>query len=69
MGVTQRKRTVSLAPKRPLAPVLFAESLRGFSTSLSGVMASTPGGSGGSGFSVGGGFSGGGIGGGGGGRW
>jgi uncharacterized membrane protein YgcG len=53
----------------PFAPVLFAESLRGFSTSLSGVMASTPGGSGGSGFSVGGGFSGGGIGGGGGGRW
>ena len=53
----------------PFAPVAFAESVRGFSTSISGVMASTPGGSGGSGFSVGGGFSGGGIGGGGGGRW
>jgi uncharacterized membrane protein YgcG len=53
----------------PFAPVAFAESVRGFSTSISGVMASTPGGSGGSGFSVGGGFSGGGVGGGGGGRW
>jgi uncharacterized membrane protein YgcG len=54
---------------RPFAPVLFAESVRGFSTSISGAMASTPGGSGGSGFSIGGGFSGGGLGGGGGGRW
>jgi len=54
---------------RPFAPVLFAESVRGFSTSISGAMASTPGGKGGSGFSSGGGFSGGGMGGGGGGRW
>ncbi len=54
---------------RPFAPVLFAESVRGFSTSISGAMASTPGGKGGSGFSSGGGFSGGGGGGGGGGRW
>jgi len=54
---------------RPFAPVLFAESMHGFSTSISGAMASTPGGSGGSGFSSGGGFSGGGVGGGGGGRW
>jgi uncharacterized membrane protein YgcG len=51
------------------APIAFAESMRSFSTSISGVMVSTPGGSGGSGFSAGGGFSGGGIGGGGGGRW
>lgn len=49
-------------------PVQFAESLRDFSSSVSGVMASTPGGSGGSGFG-GGGFSGGGVGGGGGGSW
>lgn len=54
---------------RPFAPVLFADSVRGFSTSISGAMASTPGGKGGSGFSSGGGFSGGGVGGGGGGRW
>jgi uncharacterized membrane protein YgcG len=47
----------------------FANGLQSFSTSLSGAMASTPGGSGGSGFSAGGGFSGGGGGGGGGGSW
>jgi hypothetical protein len=47
----------------------FAEGVRSFSTSISGAMASTPGGKGGSGFSSGGGFSGGGVGGGGGGRW
>jgi len=49
-------------------PVHFAESVRDFSSSISSVMASTPGGSGGSGFG-GGGFSGGGAGGGGGGSW
>jgi uncharacterized membrane protein YgcG len=53
---------------RGFAPVHFAESVRDFSGSISGVMASTPGGSGGSGFG-GGGFSGGGGGGGGGGSW
>jgi len=51
----------------------FANGLHSFSTSLSGAMASTPGGSGASGFSVGGfsggGFSGGGVGGGGGSSW
>jgi uncharacterized membrane protein YgcG len=50
------------------APVHFAESLGDFSSSISGVMASTPGGKGGSGFGGGGG-SGGGGGGGGGGSW
>jgi len=50
------------------AATQFAESVRDFSSSISGVMASTPGGSGGSGFGGGGG-SGGGGGGGGGGSW
>ncbi|MGH9200920.1 MAG: DUF2207 domain-containing protein [Vicinamibacterales bacterium] len=50
------------------SPVVFAGSLGNFSSSLSGVLASTPGGSGGSGFGGGGG-SGGGGGGGGGGSW
>jgi uncharacterized membrane protein len=50
------------------APGHFASSLSDFSSSISGVMASTPGGSGGSGFGGGGG-SGGGGGGGGGGSW
>ena len=49
------------------APVSFANSLDGFSSSVSSAIASTPGGSGGSGFS--GGSSGGGVGGGGGGSW
>jgi uncharacterized membrane protein len=53
----------------PFVAMDFANGLQSFSTSLSGAMASTPGGSGGSGFSVGGGFSGGGIGGGGGSSW
>jgi len=53
---------------RGFVPVQFAESLRDFSSSVSGVMASTPGSSGGSGFG-GGGSSGGGVGGGGGGSW
>jgi hypothetical protein len=53
----------------PFAPMAFAEGVRSFSMSISGAMASTPGGKGGSGFSSGGGFSGGGVGGGGGGRW
>ncbi|MEX0786515.1 MAG: DUF2207 domain-containing protein [Dehalococcoidia bacterium] len=51
----------------PFRAMAFANGMRDFSTSISGAMASTPGGSGGSGF--GGGFSGGGGGGGGGGRW
>jgi uncharacterized membrane protein YgcG len=50
------------------APARFAASVNSFSTSITGVMAATPGGSGGSGFS-GGGFSGGGVGGGGGSSW
>lgn len=50
----------------PFAPGAFAERLNGFSSSLSTVIASTPGGRGGSGF---GGSSGGGGGGGGGGSW
>jgi uncharacterized membrane protein YgcG len=50
------------------APARFASSVGDFSSSVSGVMASTPGGSGGSGFGGGGG-SGGGGGGGGGGSW
>lgn len=48
--------------------VVFASAMSGFSTSTTGVLASTPGGSGSSGFG-GGGFSGGGGGGGGGGSW
>jgi uncharacterized membrane protein len=52
----------------PFVPLDFADSVNDFSGAVSGVMASTPGGSGGSGFS-GGGFSGGGVGGGGVGRW
>ncbi|TAJ20500.1 MAG: DUF2207 domain-containing protein, partial [Dehalococcoidia bacterium] len=48
--------------------VVFAHAMSGFSTSTTGVLASTPGGSGSSGFG-GGGFSGGGGGGGGGGSW
>jgi hypothetical protein len=54
--------------RRGFAVATFADSLRDFSESISGVMASTPGGSGGSGFGGGGG-SGGGGGGGGGGSW
>jgi uncharacterized membrane protein YgcG len=53
---------------RPFAVGHFADSMNGFSNSISGAMASTPGGSGGSGFGGGGG-SGGGVGGGGGGSW
>jgi uncharacterized membrane protein YgcG len=53
---------------RAFAATQFAESVGDFSSSISGVMASTPGGSGGSGFGGGGG-SGGGGGGGGGGSW
>jgi uncharacterized membrane protein len=49
-------------------PLAFASTMTDFSSSISTVMASTPGGSGGSGFG-GGGFSGGGGGGGGGGSW
>ncbi|MBI2913035.1 MAG: DUF2207 domain-containing protein, partial [Chloroflexi bacterium] len=52
---------------RPFAASRFAEGVRDFSTSVSNMMASTPGGRGGSGF--GGGGSGGGGGGGGGGSW
>ncbi len=54
--------------RTPFMPVAFATNIRHFSSSMTGIMASTPGGSGGSGFS-GGGFSGGGGGGGGGGSW
>lgn len=54
------------AGARPFAPGAFAERLSGFASSLSGAIASTPGGRGGSGF---GGSSGGGGGGGGGGSW
>jgi uncharacterized membrane protein YgcG len=54
--------------RRGFAAGVFADSLGDFSDSVSGVMASTPGGSGGSGFG-GGGSSGGGGGGGGGGSW
>ncbi|MCH7618128.1 MAG: DUF2207 domain-containing protein, partial [Chloroflexi bacterium] len=53
--------------RTPFLPVAFATGIRHFSSSMTGIMASTPGGSGGSGFS--GGFSGGGGGGGGGGSW
>ena len=53
--------------RTPFMPVAFATGIRHFSSSMTGIMASTPGGSGGSGFS--GGFSGGGGGGGGGGSW
>jgi len=52
----------------PFVAAHFVSSVNEFSTSISSVMASTPGGSGGSGFG-GGGFSGGGGGGGGGGSW
>ncbi len=54
--------------RSPFMPVVFATNIRSFSSSMTGIMASTPGGSGGSGFG-GGGFSGGGGGGGGGGSW
>jgi uncharacterized membrane protein YgcG len=54
--------------QRTFAATSFADSLNDFSSSISGVMASTPGGSGGSGFG-GSGSSGGGGGGGGGGSW
>jgi hypothetical protein len=54
--------------RRGFAVATFADSLGDFSSSISGVMASTPGGSGGSGFGGGGGAGGGG-GGGGGGSW
>jgi uncharacterized membrane protein len=53
---------------RPFVAASFADSVAGFSSSVSGTITSTPGGSGGSGFS-GGGSSGGGGGGGGGGSW
>jgi uncharacterized membrane protein len=53
---------------RPFVYAHFADSLDGFAVTTSGVISSTPAGSGGSGFG-GGGFSGGGGGGGGGGSW
>ena len=54
---------------RPFMAVAFATGIHDFSSSVGTVMGSTPGASGGSGFSAGGGFSGGGGGGGGGGGW
>ncbi|MCH8815171.1 MAG: DUF2207 domain-containing protein [Chloroflexi bacterium] len=56
------------AGRHGFVPLAFASTMNDFSSSISSVMASTPGGSGGSGFG-GGGFSGGGGGGGGGGSW
>jgi hypothetical protein len=53
---------------RPFLYGELAQSIDGFTVATSGIIASTPAGSGGSGFS-GGGFSGGGVGGGGGGSW
>jgi uncharacterized membrane protein len=53
---------------RPFVYASFADSLDSFTVTTSGIIASTPSGSGGSGFG-GGGFSGGGGGGGGGGSW
>ena len=67
LGLENRQSTWYVG-QRGFAPSLFASSLGDFSSSVSGVMASTPGGSGGSGFGGGGG-SGGGGGGGGGGSW
>jgi uncharacterized protein (TIGR04222 family) len=54
---------------RPFVYHEFADSMDSFAVTTSGIIASTPSGSGGSGFSSGGGFSGGGGGGGGGGSW
>jgi hypothetical protein len=54
---------------RPFNPRMFTDSVNGFAVTTSGVLTSTPAGSGASGFSSGGGSSGGGGGGGGGGSW
>ena len=67
LGLEDRQSTWYVG-QHGFAPSSFANSLGDFSSSISGVMASTPGGSGGSGFGGGGG-SGGGGGGGGGGSW
>jgi uncharacterized membrane protein len=67
LGVEDRQSSWYVG-QHGFAPSLFASSVGNFSSSVSGVMASTPGGSGGSGFGGGGG-SGGGGGGGGGGSW
>jgi uncharacterized membrane protein len=67
LGIENRQSTWYVG-QHGFAPSRFADSVGDFSASVSGVMASTPGGSGGSGFGGGGG-SGGGGGGGGGGSW
>jgi uncharacterized membrane protein len=67
LGLEQRQSSWYVG-QHGFTPIGFADSLGDFSSSVSGVMASTPGGSGGSGFG-GGGSSGGGGGGGGGGSW
>jgi uncharacterized membrane protein YgcG len=67
LGLEQRQSGWYVG-QRAFVASSFADSVSDFSSSISGVMASTPGGSGGSGFSGGGG-SGGGGGGGGGGSW
>lgn len=68
-GIDTQPSTQSwYAGTHAFAPLAFSQSLQAFSTSMSSVITSTPGSSGGSGFS-GGGFSGGGGGGGGGGSW
>jgi uncharacterized membrane protein YgcG len=68
LGAAQPGDTNWYVSTRPFAYAAFADSLDSFAVTTSGVISSTPSGSGGSGFG-GGGFSGGGGGGGGGGSW
>jgi len=68
LGDVQRGDMSWYVSSRPFAYAAFADSLDSFAVTTSGVISSTPSGSGGSGFG-GGGFSGGGGGGGGGGSW
>jgi uncharacterized membrane protein YgcG len=68
LGVAQAGDMSWYVSSRPFAYLAFADSLDSFAVTTSGVISSTPSGSGGSGFG-GGGFSGGGGGGGGGGSW
>lgn len=68
LGDAQRGDMSWYVSTRPFAYLAFADSLDSFAVTTSGVISSTPSGSGGSGFG-GGGFSGGGGGGGGGGSW
>jgi uncharacterized protein (TIGR04222 family) len=69
LGEARPDTTTWYESSRPFVMMQFAHAIDGFTVATAGTIASTPAGSGSSGFSSGGGFSGGGGGGGGGGSW